>query len=327
MKQITIRDNRRNEYLSVLASKSEAIAKIYPIDGNIVSGKKDILTERLFEVAPGLIHKFEPTVLWLLNGTCAAQCSFCYRLEQGVGDASQYKALKVSGMDQAINYISSHTEVVDVVLSGGDPLTQLGTLPMIFGQLASISHVQTVRIHTKYPLQNPTALKDKQMAILESLLNLLEANGKMGYFSINTTHPDEFTPEAIKVLKKIRKMGWSMISQSAYLRGINGESEILRDLFLKTAQLGITPYYLYHCETTDNCRDLGFVEDLRQEIEVVRKAFDMLPGIARPKHVIDIASDQHQDGVARGKVVIPHHFETTGFRDLDGRFFSLETYE
>lgn len=322
------RDIRLNTYLRNLRTQSDAIARLYP-ETEIESSDSDSLNEHDFEVVPGLVHKFTPSVLWLLNGVCAAQCSFCERLPKGVGDAGQYSDLKVSDKDltQALKYIQNHPEIQDVIFSGGDPLTQLSGLKPLVEKLVGITHVRTIRIHTKYPLQNPRGINGKRLEDLAEIATLIEESGKMSYFSINTSHPDEFSDEVKILLRKIRKMGYVMISQSVFLKGINGDVETLVEMFSELSAMGITPYYLYHCQSKSHTHQLGFVEDIQEEIKIVRAAFEKLPGIARPKHVIDIEGQQHESGIGRGKVVIPHHFrQSLHFVDYDNRNFSLENY-
>lgn len=327
------RDNRLNSYLRTLVKESPAVAKLYPQDV-VMTDDSDSLNENHFEVVSGLVHKFTASVLWLINGVCAAQCSFCERLPKGVGDSSQYRSLQVSEADvsEAISYIESHKEITDVIFSGGDPLTSLGRLPMIVAQLSTISHVKTVRIHTKLPLQNPRVIGSKQLDILQSIVDALEDNGKVAYFSINASHPDEFTDEARRIIKKIRQMGYVMIAQSVFLKGVNGDADTLVEMFSELAGMGIKPYYLYHCQSKPHTHALGFVEELSTEIKIVKEVIERLPGIARPSHVIDIEGKQwvgnesFPKGFARGKVVIPHHFNGKNFFDLDGRDFSLQDY-
>ena len=133
------RDSRLNSYLITLSKKSEPISKLYPrlmLDTN----DADSLNENHFEVVPGLVHNFRPSVFWLLNGVCAAQCSFCERLPKGVGVKTKYNELskKKADFDAAIEYIQGHPEISDVIFSGGDPLTSLNQIPSLVDQLSKI---------------------------------------------------------------------------------------------------------------------------------------------------------------------------------------------
>ena len=42
--------------------------------------------------------------------------------------------------------------------------------------------------------------------------------------------------------------GFLLISQSVFLKGVNDDVATLERLFIQLFQLGIRPYYIYHCQ-------------------------------------------------------------------------------
>src|SRR3982074_2897606 len=68
----------------------------------------------------GIVHRYPDRVLFKLVHVCAVYCRFCFRREMvGPGKAT---ALSERGYRGAIDYIRSHPEVWEVILTGGDPL-------------------------------------------------------------------------------------------------------------------------------------------------------------------------------------------------------------
>src|ERR1051325_1692580 len=68
---------------------------------------------------PGLVHRYPDRVLFLVTDRCAAYCRYCTRsrVVSGVGEhhlETNYAA--------TFDYLRKHTEVRDVLLSGGDAL-------------------------------------------------------------------------------------------------------------------------------------------------------------------------------------------------------------
>jgi len=56
----------------------------------------------------------------------------------------------------AIEYIEANTQIRDVLLSGGDPLTLSDEkLEWLLGRLRKIAHVEILRIGTKMPVVLP----------------------------------------------------------------------------------------------------------------------------------------------------------------------------
>ena len=73
-------------------------------------------------VVPGLVHRYPDRVLFLTTGTCSTYCRYCTR-SRLVGNPGGEYNFNVRNWDKALAYLEEHTEVRDVLLSGGDPLT------------------------------------------------------------------------------------------------------------------------------------------------------------------------------------------------------------
>src|SRR3989449_8662117 len=68
---------------------------------------------------PGLVHRYPDRVLFLVTDRCAAYCRYCTRsrVVSGVGEQELH-----TDFEEAFHYLEQHTEVRDVLLSGGDAL-------------------------------------------------------------------------------------------------------------------------------------------------------------------------------------------------------------
>lgn len=67
------------------------------------------------------------------------------------------------------------------------------------------------------------------------------------YFSLHVDHPDELTLETEAIIRSLRAAGFILLSQSVFLRGVNDAADTLRCLFSRLWELGVRPYYIYHC--------------------------------------------------------------------------------
>ncbi|PMW06113.1 lysine 2,3-aminomutase, partial [Pseudomonas sp. GW456-11-11-14-TSB2] len=84
---------------------------------------------------PGITHRYPDRVLFYTTHNCAMYCRFCTRKRKvsDPGSAAQTKQL-----DTALDYIRTHKEIRDVVISGGDPLSNSDErLDYILGSLRS----------------------------------------------------------------------------------------------------------------------------------------------------------------------------------------------
>ena len=102
----------------------------------------------------GIVHRYPDRVLLKLTHICAVYCRFCFRREMvgpGKPNALAPKALAV-----AFDYIRTHPEIWEVILTGGDPLVlSARRLRSVMEALANIDHVKVVRIHTRVPVADP----------------------------------------------------------------------------------------------------------------------------------------------------------------------------
>ena len=82
--------------------------------------------------------------------TCHAYCSFCFRWAQFVGD----KELRIASSEARVlhDYLRTHTEVTDLLVTGGDPMVmKTRHLREYLEPLLrpEFDHIQTIRIGSK----------------------------------------------------------------------------------------------------------------------------------------------------------------------------------
>lgn len=254
--------------------------------------ERDILLEKVNSPVKGLVHKFENSVAVFLSYTCAANCRYCERQDRvGVGLDKQ-GFLREEEIDKILEYIRARPNIREVVLSGGDPLMNPKGVKYFCLQAAGIDSVKCLRIHTKLPVQAPEQLN---LEVLEDIVGSKE----VFYLSIHINHPDELNPYVVDKIRAIRKMGFVMLSQSVFLNGINNSEEVLFKLFTSLSEIGVRPYYIYHCQAIPTTK--RFVMSLEEEVLIMTELRKRLPGTAYPSHVIDL-----QQGF--GKVIVPTDF-------------------
>ena len=126
------------------------------------AGQLDLNVPRLGgEPLPGVQHKYRETVLFFptQGQTCHAYCSYCFRWPQFVGLEDLKFASKEA--DRLAHYVESHSEVTDVLLTGGDPLLMsTRRLRQVLARLRGIPHVKIIRIGSKMPAFDPFRILD-----------------------------------------------------------------------------------------------------------------------------------------------------------------------
>src|SRR3979411_454211 len=161
----------------------------------------------------GIVHRYPDRVLFKLVHVCAVYCRFCFRREMvGPGKAT---ALSHDAYQAAVDYIRAHSEIWEVILTGGDPLMlSPRRLAEIMTDLAAIAHVPVIRIHTPVPVADPARIRPEMVAALK-------VKGATTWVALHANHVRELTDGARAACADIIDAGIPMVSQSVLLRGVN----------------------------------------------------------------------------------------------------------
>ena len=99
----------------------------------------DPLQESQFNPVPGVLHKYPSRVLITFTTSCAIHCRFCFRRHFPYEENNPGR----KGWADMLHYIAKHPEIMEVILSGADPLVANDDMIGSFlEQLANIPHVR-----------------------------------------------------------------------------------------------------------------------------------------------------------------------------------------
>ena len=156
--------------LAMIKEKGDAIWKqVIPDAAEMADAdaEDDPLDEDLMSPVPHLVHRYPDRVLLMVTNQCPIYCRFCTR-KRLVGKPG---FLKKGDLDQAVHYLREHTEVRDVILSGGDPLMLPDhLLERIFKALRTIPHLELIRIGSRVPGSLPQRITPKLCGILKQMV-------------------------------------------------------------------------------------------------------------------------------------------------------------
>lgn len=236
---------------------------------------EDPLNEEGDSPVPYVVHRYPDRVLLLVTYICSMYCRHCTR-RRVVGEKD--KVITNKEFETALDYIRAHTEIRDVLISGGDPFVMdTEKLERIISELRTIPHVDIIRIGTRVPVVLP-------MRITSELLDMLK---KYQPIWINThfNHPNEITPDSEKACRAIVDAGIPLGNQSVLLKGINDNAEVMKELLLKLVHIRVRPYYLYQCDLSKGISH--FRTDINTGIDIMHQLTGYISGYAVPKYVID----------------------------------------
>jgi len=186
----------------------------------------------------GILQKYQGRALILVSAACPVHCRYCFRQHFPYSKHVRYR----DEWHSIIQVLKQDSSVHEVILSGGDPLSLNDeSLASLCQQLSTIEHIDTLRIHTRYPIILPERIDDSFLSWFESLsLNKIMV--------IHCNHANELDQATSDALQKIRIAGGLLYNQSVLLKGINDSVQVLCELSNVLIRNHITPYYLHQLD-------------------------------------------------------------------------------
>ncbi|NRP72055.1 L-lysine 2,3-aminomutase [Ensifer psoraleae] len=226
----------------------------------------------------GIVHRYPDRVLLKAVHVCPVYCRFCFRREmvgpQGLG------TITPAELDAAITYIAEHSEIWEVILTGGDPFVlSPRRLHEIMERLGAIDHVKIVRFHTRVPVVEPGRVDAE-------LVQALKASGKTTYVALHANHPRELTPEARAASARLIDAGIVMVSQSVLLKGVNDDAAVLAELMRAFVETRIKPYYLHHPDLAPGTSHFRLTIEEGQALVAALRG--RVSGLCQPTYILDI---------------------------------------
>lgn len=257
---------------------------------------------------PGLVHRYPDRVLFLVTDRCASYCRYCTRsrVVSGAGDQELE-----TNFEAAFQYLEEHTEVRDVLLSGGDPLLfSDGKLEKILKRLRSIEHIEFLRIGSRIPIFLP-------QRITTSLCDMLKKYHPL-FISVHANHPRELTTEVKAALERLADAGVPLGNQSVFLKDVNDDVETMRALVHKLLMCRVRPYYLYQMDLIKGSAHLR--APIAKGIEVIEGLRGHTTGYAIPQFVIDAPGGGGKVPV-NPDYVLQSNEDRTVIRNFEGKVF------
>jgi lysine 2,3-aminomutase len=242
------------------------------------SERADPIGDHTHSPVTGIVHRYPDRVLFKLVHVCAVYCRFCFRREMvGPGKAT---ALSQGAYNNALAYIRAHSEIWEVILTGGDPLMlSPRRLAEIMADIAAIDHVRIIRIHTRVPVADPARISREMIAALK-------VEGATTWVALHANHARELTDGARAACAGIIDAGIPMVSQSVLLRGVNDNAGALEALMRAFVECRIKPYYLHHGDLAPGTSHLRTT--LQHGQELMRALRGRVSGLCQPDYVLDI---------------------------------------
>lgn len=239
------------------------------------SDLEDPLGEERDMPVPGITHRYPDRVLFYTTHNCPVYCRHCTR-KRKVSDPSSSAANKQ--LEDGLAYIEAHHEIRDVVISGGDPLSNSDDrLEYILSRLRAMEHIEVFRIGTR----NLVTLPHR---VTENFAQMLRKYHPV-FVHTHFNHPKECTLEAFDACTRLADAGCVLHNQMVLLKGVNDDPKVVKELNHKLLMMRVRPYYIYQCDLSQG------ISHFRTPVEVGLNIIENLrgwtSGMAVPHYVID----------------------------------------
>ncbi|MGK2915125.1 MAG: EF-P beta-lysylation protein EpmB [Porticoccaceae bacterium] len=243
--------------------------ELLPVPGYL----DDPLNERAANPAPGLVHKYAGRALLIVSPACAINCRYCFRRHFPYQDNKPNR----DQWQQALDYIRADTSISEVIYSGGDPLAANDQqLLWLTRQIATISHVRRLRVHTRLPVVIPSRIdRDCLHWLTDTRLQTLVV--------LHVNHPNELDSQVGQAVALLRAAGITVLNQSVLLAGVNDSADTLIRLSEALFETGILPYYLHLLDPVQGAAHFATAASVAPEL--LRTLKNSLPGYLVPRLV------------------------------------------
>jgi len=281
-------------------------------------GRLDPSNEKAYTVMPGLQHKYHSVAVFLVTNKCEGVCRYCFRKRLFIESETKY----LRDLEAAYQYVRKHTEITNVLLTGGDALmlstSQLGE---IIATLREIKHVRIIRLGTRIPAYNPYRIIDDP-ALLKAIKKYSTDEKKI-YVMTHFVHPRELTDVAVEGVNLLQTAGAKLANQTPLVRQVNDDPEVLAELLAKLSFIGVIPYYIFQCRPAVGNK--AYMVPIEEGYEIVEQAKAHVSGLAkRARYTMSHSSGKIEIvGKTKDMVYFRYH---RAFRDQDsGRFMAFRS--
>ncbi|MEO0278002.1 MAG: radical SAM protein [candidate division WOR-3 bacterium] len=249
------------------------VAQFFPRKEELTGGGElDPFLEEGTTESSCLVRRYIDRLLVITTNLCFVHCRFCMRKRNWLKEEFIF-----SDLGKLENYLRSHPEIRDVIISGGDPIVLDDILLGEYLFLLRKLNIPIVRIGTRAPIVNPSMVFSK-LSVFKKFAPL--------WLVVHVNHPVEVESEDVKTLfLELLRSGVVLSSQTVLLRGVNDSETVLEELFFRLVTLGVRPYYLFNVDPVVGADH--FRVPLNEALTIVNNLRKRLSGLMIPHFAID----------------------------------------
>jgi lysine 2,3-aminomutase len=228
-----------------------------------------------------IVRRYPGIVILKPCNTCPQICVYCQRNWEIEEAMSPDAIASNESILAAIDWIRQHPAIHEVLVTGGDPLVMTDEqLENILEPLASIPHVNMIRIGTRTPVTLP-------MRITKELAAMLSRFRKIGQREIavvtHIEHVYEITMDTARAVNTLRREGISVYNQQVYTFYVSRRFETAY-LRLLLRRIGVDPYYTFAPKGKEEI--ISYRVPLARIFQEQKEEARLIPGLSRTDEAV-----------------------------------------
>ncbi|EQK43443.1 L-lysine 2,3-aminomutase [[Clostridium] bifermentans ATCC 638] len=235
----------------------------------------DPMGEEFTNPAGSITRRYPDRLIINVTNECAMYCRHCQR-RRNIGQEDCKKSKEV--IKESINYIKENTEIRDVLITGGDPLTlNDDMLEWIISEIRKIDHVDYIRLGSRTLVTMPQRITDE-------FCNMIKKYHPI-YINTHFNNPMEITKETKEACEKLANNGVPLGNQAVLLNGVNNDKYLMRCLNHELLKIRVKPYYIFHSKHVKGTTHFNTSVDEGMEIMEYLRGYTS--GMAIPTYIIN----------------------------------------
>lgn len=208
--------------------------------------------------------------------SCPQICVYCQRNWEITSPLMDYALAPKERIDKAIEWYAEHEQMMDVLITGGDPLAMDDDLiEYILKRLSEIPHLHNIRIATRLPITVPQRITEE---LCEIFASYYEVGKQIPYMVTHFEHPYEVTPETAEAIRRVKMQGMDVYNQQVFTFANSRRFETAA-LRIALKQIGVDPYYTFNMKGKSEIED--YAVPIARLLQERKEEARLLPGIFR----------------------------------------------
>ncbi|ODS41044.1 MAG: KamA family radical SAM protein [Candidatus Altiarchaeales archaeon WOR_SM1_79] len=208
--------------------------------------------------------------------SCPQICVYCQRNWEITSPLMESAEASKGTLDEALDWFSQHEQMMDLLVTGGDPLVMSDNkIEYIVKRLSEMPHIRSIRIATRIPITVPQRITKE---LCEIFGNYYEVGKQTLCVVTHFSHPYEVTLDTAKAISRIKKQGMHVYNQQVYSFAGSRRFETVA-LRIAIKQIGVDPYYAFNMKGKSEIED--YAVPVARILQERKEEARLLPGIFR----------------------------------------------